>query len=75
MQLHFVLFNKYFDQHSNEFQSNQQNQIRIRTGSVSLNEIGSVSDPRKNSKIRARSDLDPLPPLLLQAHTCALFYA
>ena len=40
---------------NNEFESNQQNQIQIR--SASSNESGSDSDPRKNSKIRVRSHL------------------
>ena len=50
MQLHL---NKYFGKHqviNNEFESNQQNQIR--SGSASSNETDETTDPRKNSKIR-----------------------
>ena len=46
----------------NEFESNQQNQIRIQFGSASSNETGSGTDPEPRKTVRSAPD--PLPPLV-----------
>ena len=47
MQVHFVHFNEYLTYINNEFETNQQNQIRIRSGCASSSETGTGSEKKQ----------------------------